>query len=106
MPERSTCFEAFLQPRRRGRSLDNPQCFPILQNVLREGVAKLNKQSSKGSSRQVARSRGRDVDQRVLQWAIFCDKAGLAKKLTDRAIEAEVHKDAAAVALLRQLWVD
>ena len=31
----------------RTQPLDNSQCFPILRNVLREGVAKLNKQASK-----------------------------------------------------------
>ncbi|MFO0005811.1 MAG: hypothetical protein ACK559_32265, partial [bacterium] len=31
----------------RTQPLDNSQCFPILRHVLREGVAKLNKQASK-----------------------------------------------------------
>ena len=31
-------------------------------------------------------------DQSALQWASFCGKGNLAKKLADHAIEAEMHQ--------------
>jgi hypothetical protein len=47
--------------------LDNSQCFPILRNVLREGVAKLNKQTSKRQQqpgRKKKRSKNEFLDMR------------------------------------------